>query len=655
MTLSARTPNALGKLVERYSKELPNAPLEAIAYAANTGRASHAERLVIEASTREELIERLKNLDSHPRHTARGSAPRAASAGWLFGGQGGCRAGMGRELYERYPVFREAWDACDAVIQQHWPRGLKTICWDEPERLETVDAQPALVAWQVALAELWKSWAGEPAWVAGHSLGELAAAVTAGILSRDDALRIVCKRAELLDTLTDRGAMLAIMAPIEQVTPLPCQDLSIAAENGPRQTVISGSVEAIERFAAESGLRCKQLATSHAFHSHVVEPVVEPFVEACHGVAMHTPRLGFLSTLTGEPLESAPEADYWARQMRQPVKFAQAVSHAAGDSLMLELSPTPVLRSLVEGDVAAAAGWKENEEADIAEASAANLWTGGLAIDYRAIHPKQRLSVSLPTYPFERQRHWFKPGKKKSAHAGEAVHPLLGRRLDVAGEAVVFETDLADHPWLDDHKLRGKPTLPATAYLELAWAVGKTIDASSIVAYCRPQTRTPALPGTLATTKSASRRLSARQKTITALRSCRRPATGGNAQRSVKSKPVRKRRRLKPSITTASSHATSRSTTKPAAKRASTTAPPSRPSPSSKANPARPPQPSASSPTPQPTATCSSQPSPTPPSKPSQQPCQKNGTQHGSRKESAKHRTQQATPITKSFKQPPIY
>ncbi|MEM8864994.1 MAG: acyltransferase domain-containing protein, partial [Planctomycetota bacterium] len=476
VTLSARTPTALDTLASRYAGELPDAPLEAIAYAANTGRASLTERLAVQASSCEELVERLRSLPA--RHTHRHAAPRTQPVGWLFGGQGGCRPEMGRELYERYPVFRQAWDACDRLLEQHWPTRLATICWEEPERLSTVDTQIALVAWQLALAELWKSWLGRPAWVVGHSLGEYAAAVTAGILQQDDALRLVCRRAALLDQLTERGAMLAVMAPLEQVEPLlpeaPLPEaLSIAAENGPRQTVVSGPVAAIEAFATSShGLRTKPLATSHGFHSPLVEPVMAELTAAAEQVTYSAPQCGFLSTLTGQAIETPLPADYWARQLRQPVRFATAMAATPTTDLRLELSPTPVLRALVEGDVSPAAGWKPDEEALTAEASAAQLWTRGAVVDFRAVHPRQRLAVSLPTYPFERQRHWFKTPKKSTAVAGELVHPLLGKKLDLAGRMLCFETDLADYPWLDDHRLRGQPTLPATAYLELAWAAG---------------------------------------------------------------------------------------------------------------------------------------------------------------------------------------
>ncbi len=478
LTLSAKTPTALDALVKRYAAELPEGSLEAITYAANTGRASHAERLAVEGSSREELLGRLRNAQPS-RHVLRHRAARGLTAGWLFGGQGGCRAGMGRELYQRYPRFAQAWDACESIVQEQWPRSLSTICWESPaEYLPRVDAQVALVAWQLSLAELWLSWSGVPAWVLGHSLGEYAAAVTAGVLGREEALQMVCHRARLLDTLSDRGGMLAVMAPAEQVTSQLPADLSIAAENGPRQTVVSGSEAALERFAADSGLRSKRLATSHAFHSALVDPVVEAFTQACAKITMRAPQIGWLSTLTGQAIEQPPEADYWARQMRQPVRLAAALSQAPSDGLRLELSPTPVLRALTEGEAPSAAGWREGEEAAVAEASAAMLWTRGLSIDYRALHPPQRLSVSLPSYPFERRRHWFKPGRPRRLSTPEkVVHPLLGVELDLAtSSGRVFQTDLADQRWLEDHQLLGQPTLPAVAYVELALAAGHQVD-----------------------------------------------------------------------------------------------------------------------------------------------------------------------------------
>ncbi|MEM6331172.1 MAG: type I polyketide synthase, partial [Planctomycetota bacterium] len=540
LTLSAKTPAALGALARRYAEALPALPsgveLEAIAYAANTGRASHAERLAVAAEGRGQMAAALEGWaagrpPAAPTRVARGTAPGGSSpegqssgqsCGWLFGGQGGCRPGMGRGLYARYEAFRLAWDDCQQTLAGCWPRTLREVCWERPELLRGVDAQVALVAWQVSLAELWKAWAGEPGWVIGHSLGELAAAVTAGVLTRGDALRLVCRRAELLDAIApeDRGVMLAVMAPAEEVAARlaeqpsdgPSGELVIAAYNGPRQTVVSGPRAAAERFAQCSGLRSRMLATSHAFHSPLVEAAAGPLAEACGGLAVHAPRLGFLSTLTGQPLEGAPAAGYWAEQLRRPVRFAQALVHAPVEGPRIELSPTPVLGPLCNGPLCKggaepAAGEAknpgaknpeaENPEAEGAEASAARLWAGGLGVDFRAIYPEQPRRVALPTYPFERRRHWFQPGGKpgpstqslgpQQARPQQAdtlpihplpLHPLLGERLDlaagvaegIAAGVVVFQADLGQAAWLADHRLQGKPTLPAVACVEMALA-----------------------------------------------------------------------------------------------------------------------------------------------------------------------------------------
>lgn len=495
VTLSAKSEKALNELAESYRDELPEAPLEAIAYAANAGRASHSHRLAIGADDLAQLKRRLDEwvaTQETNRETLHGIVTRDAATGWLFGGQGGCRPGMGRELYARFETFRNAWDRCDEILREQWPRSLSEICWENPQRwLAEVDTQLALVSWQISLAELWTTWARPPQWVIGHSLGEFAAAVTAGMLTREDALRIVCRRAELVDSLEERGAMLAVMASAEQVEPLLTNGLSLASLNGPRQTVVSGGEQAIAQFEAkltETRTRSKRLATSHAFHSPIVDPIVQPLTDACRDVESCVPRLGFLSTLTGQPITAALPADYWARQLREPVRFDEAMQHAPAETPKLELSPTPVLRGLAGGGVSAASGWQPGEEVTVAEATSASLWTAGVPINFKQVHPRQTLSVTLPTYPWQRRRHWFelkhpaRSEKPQNDHlptpAGEQIHPLLGAKLDLASDDTLFETDLTLQPWLADHRLRGEPTLPAVAYGEMALAAATEADAN---------------------------------------------------------------------------------------------------------------------------------------------------------------------------------
>lgn len=498
VTLSAKSPRALKQIAASYTEGFSTATLEQIAYAANIGRASHSHRLACAADDVTQLQESLTDwLDNRPTEGElhESVVTRDVETGWLFGGQGSCRAGMGHELYQRFETFRTAWDACDVVLAEHWHRPLSEICWDNPDRwLAGVDSQLALVSWQISLAEMWTAWAGPPQWVLGHSLGEFAAAVTAGILSREDALRIVCRRAELVDSLKVQGAMLAVMSPAEELEPLLTQQLSLASLNGPRQTVVSGSEQEISQLQArlaETRVRCQRLSTSHAFHSPIVQPIVGPLSEACRGVEMRPPKLGYLSTLTGEPISEALPADYWARQLREPVQFAQALSYAASETPRLELSPTPVLRGLAKGtelkaDTSPAAGWRSGEEVQIAEGTAAKLWTAGVSIDFKQIHPKQTLSATLPTYPWQRRRHWFDsksletPKQDTSRPTGELVHPLLGTKLDLASEVTVFETNLVLQSWLADHQLRGEPTLPAVAYAEMALAAGVDNDSTKV-------------------------------------------------------------------------------------------------------------------------------------------------------------------------------
>ncbi|QDU91226.1 Erythronolide synthase, modules 3 and 4 [Pirellulimonas nuda] len=482
VTLSARTPAALAEQARRWAGAITPATPVAETAAVAARREAFDCRLAIHADTSEQLVERLGafavgEATAEKRLLVGDAAgtPRAP-IGLLFGGQGAVRPRMGKELYERFGVFAETWDRCEAILAPHWPRSLRTIAWDEPERwLLGVDCQPLLVAWQASLAALWRSWVGPPAWVLGHSLGEFAAAVAADRIDLEAALPLVCVRARALDAIdpAQRGAMLAVMAPVEHVESLVDGTLAVASLNGPRQTVVSGSLAEIEALKQRLGrTRSVRLETTHAFHSALVEPALAAVAQAGAGAPTRGSDIGFFSTLTGAALEGPLPADYWARQLREPVRFHRALM-ATGASQAIEVSPAAALTPLCPTRPLLASGMKPGDEAAGAERAAIELWTAGYDVNRRLVAPRVPIVSRLPGYPFQRRRHWFSPSPaSKRPAASAAVHPLLGERLDTPAQASVFEVDLATLPWLEDHRVAGRPTLPAAAYLELAIAAG---------------------------------------------------------------------------------------------------------------------------------------------------------------------------------------
>ncbi|TDK87069.1 SDR family NAD(P)-dependent oxidoreductase [Mycobacterium paragordonae] len=465
------------------------------------GRSSFEHRAVVIGADRDELLSGLAELAGDDVGAViRGVAQPGGKTVFVFPGQGSQLLGMGMGLHATYPVFAEAFNTVVGELDRHLLRPLREVMWGHDESvLNTTEfAQPALFAVEVALFRLLESWGVRPDFVVGHSVGELSAAHVAGVLSLENAAVLVAARGRFMQRLEAGGAMVAVQATEEEVRPLLTAEVSIAAVNGPASLVISGTEDAVLKVAEQlraEGRRVHQLAVSHAFHSPLMDPMIDEFGAVAAGLPIGTPTIPIISNLTGQPAgEDFASAAYWKRHVREAVRFADSIryAHSAGATRFLEVGPSGGLTASIEEslpDVAittSSALRKDRPEPTTLTNAVAQVHVAGAPVDWRAVQGQANF-VELPTYAFERRRFWLSAGSTAVDAEGLGLaagdHALLGAVVDLPSSGGVVLTgrlSAATHGWLRDHSVGGVAIFPGAGFVELAIRAGDEVGCTTV-------------------------------------------------------------------------------------------------------------------------------------------------------------------------------
>jgi amino acid adenylation domain-containing protein len=431
LLLSAKSSTALEQAtsnLQTYLQQNPSTTLADVAYTLQVGRKSltHRRFLISDSTLKSPILtSQTAHCDRHPTIT------------FLFPGQGSQYINMGRQLYEQEVVYREAIAQCCDILEPILGEDLRDILYADPQDTaiaevslkQTRYTQPAIFITEYALAQLWISWGIVPEAMVGHSIGEFVAACLAGVFSLPDALLLVATRAKLMDQLP-AGSMLSIRLSATEVQPYLSEGLAIAAINAPSLCVVSGepaAIAALEQALADDEIACRRLHTSHAFHSEMMSPVVEPFAAVVRTIQLSKPRSPFVSTLTGNWITDAEATDpmYWATHLRETVRFADAIATVwqDPDRVLLEVGPRQTATTLARQQVTDAQRTDPKKQVAIASlgdrtdsewtellTAVGRLWLTGAVIDWESFHRHERRQrLPLPTYPFERQRFWIDP------------------------------------------------------------------------------------------------------------------------------------------------------------------------------------------------------------------------------------------------------
>lgn len=510
LTLSAKDANALGELVDRYREriadeghdELPN-----ICATANQTGNHFPHRVAISATDSSDMCAKLEKVAQGRRGAGIKtgqvqSAPQSGIA-FLFTGQGSQYAGMCQQLYQTQPLFRQTLDQCDALLYDQLDQSLLSVIFSESngdsQLNQTGYTQPALFAVEYALAQLWMSWGIRPSYVLGHSVGEYVAACIADVFSLEDGLQLIAERARLMQQLSTSGSMAVIFADADHVQARLAAHknlVSIAAVNGPANTVISGDAATVQRLVDEfkqAGIESQPLSVSHAFHSPLMDPILEPFELAADEVDYRSPGIELFSNLTADVAKPDElDAEYWVQHVRQPVRFAESMRALMkrDPAVVIEVGASPQLigmsrQFIDQKELLWLPSLRQGRDdwTAILE-SLASLYVSGVEIDWRGFEAGySRTRVQLPSYPFHRTRQWQDSDSGEVAYGSDSavlsgqptIHPLLGQFVPAATDKAIYQSDLLNRPvqYLADHQVQGSIVFPAAGYLEMALAAAQ--------------------------------------------------------------------------------------------------------------------------------------------------------------------------------------
>ncbi len=502
LAVSAKSKLTLPTLLTRYADRLETLPDEEwvdFCHSANTGRAHFNLRTAVTAEDRTSMIAALRAAaDGKRSPRVKSDEVRIATKpkiAFLFTGQGSQYVGMASQLYESHPVFKKHFDHCNEILLEHREFSILDVVYppDGQSPLdETTYTQPALFALEYALAKLWQSWGVEPNLLLGHSVGEYVAACIGGVFSVEDGLRLIAKRAELMQRLPQNGKMAVIFASRDRVQEVMDEfgdRVSVATANGPENNVISGAAEVVEKVVAafeKKGVGTQRLNVSHAFHSPLMDPMLDEFEAFAAILDYSRPTIPIAANRTGTIVESAAfDAAYWRDHIRNCVEFATGMLRLEEEGVhaMVEIGPTASLLGMGRRCLPdSKAAWipslrKGKEDWEMMAAAVSQLYVLGVQIDWKGFdQPWNRRRISVPNYPFLKNEHWLIDADRPAIQGGgrgPSLHPLLGSEFTTAFDSRLYEARFsADNPkHLKDHVVQGSIVVPAAAYIEQGFAI----------------------------------------------------------------------------------------------------------------------------------------------------------------------------------------